>query len=129
MASLQITTSLLGLGLAMVIMLLLRRDHIYILHGLFWIVVAGLAALLGFWPGLIDKVASWVGISYPPAALLLGAVLVLFVKALYADITQTQLERQLRRLNQRIALMDIQVDKSTLTDQASFGPDRGSALE
>ncbi len=116
MASLQITTSLLGLGLAMVIMLLLRRDHIYILHGLFWIVVAGLAALLGFWPGLIDKVASWVGISYPPAALLLGAVLVLFVKALYADITQTQLERQLRRLNQRIALMDSQAGKPEVSD-------------
>ncbi len=116
MASLQITTSLLGLGLAIVIMLLLRRDHIYILHGLFWIAVAGLAALLGFWPGLIDEVAGWIGISYPPAALLLGAVLVLFVKALYADITQTQLERQLRRLNQRIALMDTE-SSSTLPRQ------------
>lgn len=108
MANLQITTSLLGLGLAMVILHLLRRDHIYILHGLFWITVAALAAVLGLWPGLIDRIAGWVGISYSPAALLLGAVLVLFVKALYADITQTQLERQLRRLNQRIALMDAQ---------------------
>lgn len=108
MANLQITTSLLGLGLAMVILHLLRRDHIYILHGLFWIAVAALAAVLGLWPGLIDRIAGWVGISYSPAALLLGAVLVLFVKALYADITQTQLERQLRRLNQRIALMDAQ---------------------
>jgi hypothetical protein len=106
MASLQITTSLLGLGLALVILHLLRRDHIYILHGLFWIAVAALAALLGLWPGLIDRIAGWVGISYSPAALLLGAVLVLFVKSLYTDITQTRLERQLRRLNQRIALLD-----------------------
>lgn len=108
MASLQITTSLLGLGLALIILHLLRRDHIYILHGLFWIATAALAALLGLWPGLIDRIASWVGISYPPAALLLGAVIVLFVKALFADITQTRLERQLRRLNQRIALLDLQ---------------------
>jgi hypothetical protein len=108
MANLQITTSLLGLGLAIVIMYLLRRDHIYILHGLFWIVVAALAALLGLWPGLIDRIAGWVGISYPPAALLLAAVLVLLVKSLYTDITQTRLERQLRRLNQRIALLDVQ---------------------
>jgi len=116
MASLQITTSLLGLGLAMVIMYLLRRDHIYILHGLFWIVVAVLAALLGFWPGLIDRIAGWVGISYSPAALLLGAVIVLFVKALYADITQTRLERQLRRLNQRIALINTPPITSQQTD-------------
>lgn len=106
MANLQVTTSLLGLSLALFILLLLRRDHIYILHGLFWIVIAALAALLGLWPGLIDRLAGVVGITYPPAALLLGAVVVLFVKSLYADITQTQLERQLRRLNQRIALMD-----------------------
>jgi hypothetical protein len=106
MPNLQITTSLLGLGLALIILHLLRRDHIYILHGLFWITIAALAALLGLWPGLINRIAGWVGISYPPAALLLGAVLVLLVKALYADITQTRLERQLRRLNQRIALLD-----------------------
>jgi len=108
MANLQITTGLLGLGLAVLILHLLRRDHIYILHGLFWIVIAALAALLGLWPGLIDRVAGWIGISYPPAALLLGAVVVLFVKSLYADITHTQLERKVRRLNQRIALLDVQ---------------------
>jgi hypothetical protein len=106
MANLQITTALLGLGLALLILQLLRRDHIYILHGLFWILIAALAALLGLWPGLIDRVAGWVGISYPPAALLLAAVVVLFVKSLHADIMHTRLERQLRRLNQRIALMD-----------------------
>jgi hypothetical protein len=120
MASLQITTSLLGLGLALVILHLLRRDHIYILHGLFWIAVAALAALLGLWPGLIDRIAGWVGISYSPAALLLGAVLVLFVKSLYTDITQTRLERQLRRLNQRIALHDLQLPAdSTATPAAA----------
>ena len=108
MLNLQITTSLLGLSLAVLIVHLLRRDHIYILHALFWITIAALAALLGLWPGSIDRVAGWIGISYPPAALLLGAVVVLFVKSLYADITHTQLERQVRRLNQRIALMDVQ---------------------
>ena len=108
MPSLQITTSLLGLGFALVIFHLLRRDHLYILHGLFWIIVAALAALLGLWPGLIDRLAGWVGISYSPALLLLAAVLVLLIKALHSDITQTQLERQLRRLNQRVAMMDAQ---------------------
>ena len=118
MANLQITTSLLGLGLALTILHLLRRDHIYILHALFWIVIAALAALLGLWPGLIDRAAHLVGISFPPAALLLGAVVVLFVKSLHADITHTQLERQLRRLNQRIALLDAQ---GPLVDQDKAG--------
>ena len=107
MPALQITTSLIGLGLAALILVLLRRDHLYIHHGLFWIVVAALGALLGLWPGLIDRVAQLVGISYAPAALLLGAVVVLFFKALYADMMQTRLERQLRRLNQRVAMLEL----------------------
>jgi hypothetical protein len=56
---------------------------------------------------LIDRVAQLVGISYAPAALLLGAVVVLFIKALYADMMQTRLERQLRRLNQRVAMLEL----------------------
>jgi hypothetical protein len=107
MPALQFTTSLIGLGLAVLILVLLRRDHLYIHHGLFWIVVAALGALLGLWPGLIDRVAQLVGISYAPAALLLGAVVVLFIKALYADMMQTRLERQLRRLNQRVAMLEL----------------------
>jgi hypothetical protein len=112
MANLQITTSLLGLSLAVAILYLLRRDHIYILHGVFWICIAFLAALLGIWPGLIDRVAALVGISYSPAALLLGAVVLLLIKALYADMTHTELERQVRRLNQRIALFEVQLTSS-----------------
>jgi hypothetical protein len=118
MANLQMTTGLLGLSLAVLILHLLRRDHIYILHGLFWIVIAALAALLGLWPGLIDRAAGWIGISYPPAALLLGAVVVLFIKSLYADITHTRLERQVRRLNQRIALLDVQ---GSISDEHQSG--------
>ena len=123
MANLQITTSLLGLSLAVAILFLLRRDHIYILHGMFWICIACLAALLGVWPGLIDRVAAMVGISYSPAALLLGAVVVLLIKALYADMTHTELERQVRRLNQRIALFEVQLGAS----QATTAPESPTA--
>jgi hypothetical protein len=104
--NLTTTTGLIGLSVALIILLLLRRDHIFILQALFWMLIAAIAALLGLWPGLIDHLASGLGISYPPAALLLGAVVVLFLKVLIADITHTRLERQVRRLNQRIALLE-----------------------
>jgi hypothetical protein len=61
--------------------------------------------------------ANVLGISYPPAALLLGAVVVLFFKVLIADITHTRLERQVRRLNQRIALLEaMQTPNADLID-------------
>jgi hypothetical protein len=111
MANLQITTSLLGLGLAVLILYLLRRDHLYVAHGLFWIVVAALAAVLGTLPGLINHLASVAGISYPPALLLLGGLIALFIKTLHADMLNTRLERQIRRLNQRLALLEADLEQ------------------
>lgn len=109
MAHLQLTTSLLGLGLAGLILYLLRRDHLHLNHGLFWFLMAVVAALFGIWPGLIDHLARFVGIAYPPTLLLLLALLVALIKALHADIQTTQLERQIKRLNQRIALIESQI--------------------
>ena len=106
MVSLQLTTALMGIGLAALILLLVRRDHLYLMHGLFWVLVAALAAVLGAWPGLIDRLASVAGISYPPALLLLLASVVLFIKALHSDMVNTRIERDVRRLNQRLALLE-----------------------
>ena len=110
MASLQITTSLMGIGLAVLILYLIRRDHLYLMHGLFWVVVAATAAGLGAWPGLIDRLAGWTGFNYPPALLLLLACMVLVVKALHADMVNTRIERDVRRLNQRLALLEADLD-------------------
>lgn len=106
MASLQLTTTLLGIGLAALILYLVRRDHLYVMHGLFWVLVAGAAALLGAWPGLIDALASVLGVGYPPALLLLLSSMVLLVKALHSDLLNTRIERDVRRLNQRLALLE-----------------------
>jgi hypothetical protein len=106
MATLNLTTGLMGLALAALILLLLRRDHLYVMHGLFWVVVAAAAAVLGLWPGLIDRLANYTGIFYPPALLLLIGLIVLVVKALHADILNTRLQREVRRLNQRLAMLE-----------------------
>ena len=94
------------MGLAALILVLVRRDHLYLLHGLFWVVVAIAAALLGAWPGLIDKLARVAGITYPPALLLLLAAVVLLIKALHSDMVNTRIERDVRRLNQRLAILE-----------------------
>ena len=46
------------------------------------------------------------GIAYPPALLFLVAIVVLVIKALFGDIELTKLRRDVRRLNQRIALIE-----------------------
>lgn len=115
MASLQLTTALMGIGLAMLILYLVRRDHLYVMHGLFWVLVAGAAAVLGAWPGLIDRLAALLGISYSPALLLLVACIVLLIKSLHGDMVNTRIERDVRRLNQRLALL--QADQEGLRER------------
>lgn len=112
MATLHLTTLLLGVGLSVVILMLVRRDHLQLSHGLFWIGVAAAAAVLGLWPGSIDLMAKFAGIAYAPAFLLLAAVIVLLLKALHADIVNTRIERQVRRLNQRLAIYELEQQRS-----------------
>jgi hypothetical protein len=112
MASLQATTALMGIGLAVLILYLVRRDHLYLMHGLFWVFVAAAAALLGMWPGLIDGLALLLRISYPPALLLLFVCIVLLLKALHVDMVNTRIERDMRRLNQRLAILEAEIRRS-----------------
>lgn len=111
MTSLYPTTALLGLGLAAAIMWLLRRDHLHLSHGLFWLSVATLAAALGIWPQTIDRIASFTGVGYPPSLLLLISVIVLLIKTLHTDILNTRIERQMKRLNQRLAMYELEFQR------------------
>ena len=106
MKSYQITVLVMALGLAVAILYLVRRDHIYIRQGLFWILVAVLSVALGAWPAAIDVIGESLGVSYPPTLLLLVAIIVLMLKGLLGDIGVTKLRRDMRRLNQRIALLE-----------------------
>jgi hypothetical protein len=126
MNSLQTTTTVLGLGLSVLVLVLLMRDHLYLRHGLFWIAVALAGILLGIWPRTIDHVANWLGISYSPAGLLVGTVIVLFAKYLHGDMMQTRLERQLRRLNQRLAMYEATETTNTINTSKATGKPNNS---
>jgi|ERR1700687_2806194 len=102
----HVAVLIMGIGLATGILYLVRRDHLYIRQGVFWIAVAFFSLVFGSWPYFIDELAALLEIAYPPTLLLLAAIIVLVVKALSGDIALTKLSRDLRRLNQRIALVE-----------------------
>ena len=106
MKSYHLAVLVMGIGLAIGILYLVRRDHIYIRQGVFWIAIAVLSFLFGIAPNLIDTLGGWLGIAYPPTLIFLVAIIVLVMKALLGDIALTQVRRDVRRLNQRIALLE-----------------------
>jgi hypothetical protein len=102
----QIFTGGLGLLMAGVIFYLIRRDHMHARFSLWWLMVGVLAAAFGFFPGWIDVVGRWLGVSYPPV---LGMILVLgalVLKLLLVDIEQSRIRREMLRVTQRLLLME-----------------------
>jgi Cytochrome bd-type quinol oxidase, subunit 1 len=61
MKNYHLTVLVMGLGLAVAILHLVRRDHLYIRQGVFWIGVALVSLLFGVWPYLIDSLGEIFG--------------------------------------------------------------------
>lgn len=102
----SIITGIIGFATAITIVILIRRDHLHVRYGLWWIGAAVVFGLLGLFPTFFDSFAQQIGISYPPMLALTIAVLVLVIKILVMDIERSRNAVRLQRLTQRIALLE-----------------------
>ena len=103
--SYQITSSILGLLLAGIILWLIRRDHLHSHHALWWLLVAVIVMVLGIFPRLIDFLAYQLGVNYPPTLLFILGMGMILIKVISIDLHQSDLERKIRRLAQKLAIL------------------------
>lgn len=108
----QGTAAILGLVLAIVIVLLLRRDHLQIRYATWWLVVTFAVLLLGLYPQITDWVAGILGIAYPPVLVLVLGIAALLIKMLLMDIEHSRQARDIRRLTQQLAIYEEQQRES-----------------
>jgi drug/metabolite transporter (DMT)-like permease len=101
-------TSSLGLFTAVFIFWLIRKDHLHIKYAFWWIIVAVLSAIIGVFPGTIDLLSSWLGISYPPILAITFAISFIFIKLLLTDIEQSKQQVKIIRLTQRLGLLELE---------------------
>jgi hypothetical protein len=106
---LSIVTSTIGLAVAAFIIFLIRKDHLHVRHGLTWLVVALCFAVLGIFPGIIDSLASMMGVSYPPILGITVAIALLVVKILLMDLERSKIEIRYQRLIQRVAMLETDI--------------------
>ena len=100
------TSAVLGLLIAGVILMLVRRDYLHTRYSLWWLLIAVAVLILGFFPGLIDMVGSPFGVHYPPILLVIICLGLMLIKMLTMDLERSRHERELRRLAQRLALLE-----------------------
>ena len=102
----SLVTGIIGIATAMTIMYMIRKDHLHVRYGLWWMGAAVLFALLGLFPTLVDYVAGKLGIAYPPVLALILGLVALVIKILVMDIERSRNAIRMQRLVQRIALLE-----------------------
>jgi len=117
----SLVTGIIGIATALTIVFLIRKDHLHVRYGLWWMAAAAAFAVLGLFPTIVDHVARLLGIAYPPVlALILGLVAVV-LKILLMDIERSRNTIRMQRLVQRIALLEAELRE---TQAALDRPDR-----
>lgn len=105
-------TSALGLVIAALILILIRRDRLEAGVGVAWILVAAGFCLLGFAPFLIDALAKLLNVAHAPSlafSLALGAIT---LKLVYDDVQRSKAQIRLKRTLQRLAMLEAQLTQS-----------------
>ncbi|NJM13933.1 MAG: DUF2304 domain-containing protein [Synechococcaceae cyanobacterium SM1_2_3] len=112
MITYQVTSMAIGICLAAIILLLVRRDHLHGPYAIWWIGSAATVAVLGLFPRLFDRLAALLGVSYPPILAIVLGFSLLLIKMLTMDLEQSRQERLIRRLTQRLAMLEAQAPLS-----------------
>jgi hypothetical protein len=102
----QITSAVIGALLAGAILYLVRRDHMHGSYALWWLAIAAAILILGVFPPVIDWLGRISGISYPPVLPIIVGIGMILIRMLRTDIDRSRQERQLRRLAQKLAILE-----------------------
>jgi hypothetical protein len=128
----SLITGIIGIATAIAIVTLIRKDHLRVQYGMLWIAMAGIFALLGVFPTLIDLFAGYVGVAYPPILALIIAIVIIVIKILLMDIEHSRNSINLQRLTQRIALLESDLremqhkSSEANPDSSHSGPDNAT---
>ncbi len=104
--SYQVTSAVIGFIIAGTIFWLIRVDHLHSRHAVWWFLIAFFVMILGIFPQLLDNTAQLLGVNYPPTLLFILGFGMILIKVLSIDIHQSVLERKVRRLAQRLAILE-----------------------
>jgi hypothetical protein len=101
-----ITAALIGILLAGAILYLVRRDHLHGSFAIWWLTVAAAILVLGIFPPVIDWLGSITGIYYPPILPITIGIGMILIRLLKMDVDRSRSERQIRRLTQKLAILE-----------------------
>jgi hypothetical protein len=107
----QIVAIVVTAGLFALVFELVRRRRLMERYALLWLFSSAILLALAVWRGLLETIASAVGIYYPPSALFVVAFGFILVMLLHFSLSTSRLADQNKVLAQRLALLQQRVDE------------------
>jgi hypothetical protein len=107
----QITAAILGIGLAGAIFYLVRRDHLHGPFAAWWLMVAAATLVLGMFPSLVIWLGKLTGINYAPVLPIIIGLSMVLLRLLKLDIDRSRQERRMRRLTQKLAILEQEIEQ------------------
>lgn len=101
-----------GLTLFLIIFELVRRKRFREELSLAWFIVAFLVMLSAVADLVLDPVAKFIGINYPPALYFAWIIFCLVVTLLYYSAVISDLKSKIKELSQKIALLEFDSKES-----------------
>lgn len=117
------TSTIIAFLLGACLLWLVRRHHLHGPYAVWWIAVAIGVALLGSFPSLVDGLARVLGVGYSPILIVVLGMGAILIKMLTMDLERTRQERHLRRLTQRLALLEAALHKDRPGNNETDHPD------
>ena len=102
----QIVAVIASGGLLVGVLELVRRRRMLERYAIVWLASALALLALAAWSGLLTKVATAIGIAYPPSALFVVAFGFVLLLLLHFSIAVSRLADQSKVLAQRVALLE-----------------------
>ena len=94
-----------SIGLLMFILNLIKTKKLRIQYSLLWLLTAIMLLLLSLYKGLLDLVAKWLGIFYPPAVLFIVELFFFLLILLHFSIVITNLSNCNKELAQQLSIL------------------------
>lgn len=105
MATQRIIAIIISGGLLLLILELVRRKRLMERYALLWLFSTLILLVLSIWTGLLNSLASGLGISYPPSALFAVAFCVVLILLVHFSLAISHLSDQNKVLAQRLGIM------------------------
>ena len=102
----QIVAILVSAVLFLGLLELVRQRRLLERYALLWLFSALFLLVLSIWTGLLEELASLVGIAYPPSALFVFAFGFILILLLHFSVAVSRLADQNKILAQRVALLE-----------------------